>query len=311
MITSLRLNGPGNNTTLEYNANEKKLRWVDWWKQQTISRQETWNGAQMVAFPTTIQAEEARAVLDISRMFPAENTGSCPMAAECIHVAEISLCEAPLRSAVQNGTCLIYNFGVGETDAFLSFVGKQYPECQVFAFDPTVSEATWAKQGGSKQVFGENVHFYSWGLYGGVGPRTSNWSHPVYGHVTGELYTISEIVSKLGHNQKRFSVFRSDCEGCEWAWVNQTMQEHPSFFNRIDQMFIEAHLSTKLRFDDTALHQAPMFQKMVVNNFVVMSSRVNLGGPQDQWHVPEALVNIGVNAQACCRELGLVSKHLF
>eukprot|EP00747_Dinoflagellata_sp_TGD_P064798 gnl/TRDRNA2_/TRDRNA2_154059_c0_seq1.p1 gnl/TRDRNA2_/TRDRNA2_154059_c0~~gnl/TRDRNA2_/TRDRNA2_154059_c0_seq1.p1 ORF type:complete len:330 (-),score=11.00 gnl/TRDRNA2_/TRDRNA2_154059_c0_seq1:28-1017(-) len=283
--------------------------------------------------PTEIAPETAGAILNISNMFP-DRRGSCPhitgynestrsflhsfnhssmheIAPAPLGVSGIKLCKAPLQTVAEHHHCLVYNFGVSKRDPFLKKMARRYPECDIFAFDPTVSEATWSKEGGSKHVFGQNVHFYSWGLYNGTGPRTSNWSHPRYGKVKGELYTMQEIQSKLGHTQARLSILRADCEGCEWGWVQRAMQEDPSIFQRIDQMFIEAHFASTLRFDVTALHQVKSFHKMIVDNFVVASHRVNNGFRSDQWKVPVALRAIGVDPRSCCREFGLVNHKLF
>jgi hypothetical protein len=258
------------------------------------------------------------AVVNISRLSPPLRPNGhghlhyCPQvhgqAGKAIKVGDVSMCEGLLRKAESDGACLIYNFGVGTSDKFLTYLGREFKGCRVYAFDPTVSEATWAAQGGSKQVFGQNVNFHSWGLYGGDGPRDVNWSHPVYGKVDGKLYTLHEIQSNLNHTGLRISFFRSDCEGCEWEWVSRAMKDDPAMFNRIDQFWTEVHFASTLRFDEEALHRAPSFLQMINDSFIVRKSKQNNGYVCDQFKVPPYLADAGVDGRPCCLNLALVNN---
>jgi hypothetical protein len=246
-------------------------------------------------------------LVELSQMMPNSSRTQCPND-EVSTVREISFCSGVLRSAEKNNDCIIYNFGVDTADTFLTFLGKEYKNCKIFAFDPSVSEKNWASQGGSKHVFGQNVSFYPWGLYSGQGPRVVNWSHPAYGVTTGELKTLSEIMHELGHTNKRISLLRSDCEGCEWGWISKQMEEDPTAFSRIDQLFTELHFASTLRMDDTAVQQAPVVHKMLHENFAVLKSRANPGFWSDQYKVPKILVDAGVDKVPCCREFALLNK---
>lgn len=239
-------------------------------------------------------------------MFPGM-TGTCD-SENATKVAEIHFCAGMLQKAADQGTCVIYNFGVGSSDEFLSHLGAKFPKCKVFAFDPTVSEATFADRGGVEKVFGANVTFKNWGLYGGSGPRTTNWTHPIYGKVTGTYYTLGEIRAQLGHTQTYISLFRSDCEGCEWGWVPTQMREDPSVFGHLDQMFIEVHFASTLRFNDELISEAPVMHKMISDNFNVLWSEVNKGFDSDQNMVPSKAVAAGVPKEPCCREFNLIRK---
>jgi hypothetical protein len=246
--------------------------------------------------------------VELSRMMPGGARARCPND-EVATTKEVTYCPAMLRSAEEHQDCLVYNFGVGAADPVLTHLANEYKRCQFFAFDPTVSEKTWASKGGSKRVFGQNVEFFPWGLYGGQGSRTLKWTHPVYGNATGELRTLSEIMHELGHTHKRIAMLRSDCEGCEWGWISTQMKQDPSLFSRIDQLFTELHFASTLRMDEAALQQAPAVHQMLHENFAVLKSSVNAGGLVDQNKVPKILVDAGADPLPCCREFALINKH--
>jgi hypothetical protein len=247
-------------------------------------------------------------MVELSKMKPSSNRIQCPNG-DATTVSEITFCADMLRSSESTGDCIIYNFGVSREDPFLSHVGRFYKRCQVFAFDPTVSEKLWAAKGGSKAVFGQNVTFVNWGLYGGQGSRTLEWHHPTYGNSIGELKTFSEILHHFNHTQKRISLLRSDCEGCEWGWISAQMEEDPTVFSRIDQLWTELHFASTLRMDDTALKQSRAVHRMLWDNFVVLRNRTNPGFPSDQRKVPKFLVDAGVDPVPCCREYFLLNQR--
>lgn len=268
-------------------------------------------------------------IVDMDMGFPKLQTVKCPHAAGQEYIGfndtmwggrerkDVPYCHGMLKQAEASGECLIYNFGVGSNDPFLHHVAENYPKCEIFAFDPTVSEERWVDKGGAAGFFGPNVKFFSWGLYGGEGPRTLEWVHSRYqnakhrahGLVKGDLYTLQEIMEKLGHKDRRISLFRSDCEGCEWDWIDKAMKDHPDVFSKMDQMFTEIHFAQTLRFDSKALSKAPSFHKMVNDNFAVQYVHSNKGFNKDRFQLPDALKSIGVEPEACCREFLLINKE--
>lgn len=284
-------------------------------------------GCTALRFPTLELKENSELALqikDLDKGFPSRHVDACPRVSGQEYLGtndtwqptlkDPSYCVGMLKAAEQSGECLIYNFGVGSNDRFLHHLAENHSKCEIFAFDPTVNETRW--EGGAAGFFGPNVKFYSWGLYGGDGPRKLEWVHPryqnakhrVHGLTHGDLYTVQEIQEKLGHTGRRISLFRSDCEGCEWAWVDNSMREHPEVFGRIDQMFTEIHFAQTLRFDEEALSKAPSFHKMVMDNFDVVSVHENKGFNKDRNQVPQSLVDIGVDPFPCCREFLLLNK---
>lgn len=227
---------------------------------------------------------------------------------------DVPYCAGMIKAAEQSGNCLIYNFGVGRDDNFLHHMAENYPKCEIFAFDPTINETRW--EGGAAKWFGPNVKFQSWGLYGGEGSRELNWFHYLYqnpnhrvGGVTkGTLYTLEEIQKMLGHTDRRINYFRSDCEGCEWAWVEKSVKDHPDVFERIDQMFTEIHFADTLRFDDEAMKKTPSFHKMVMDNYDVNLMHKNKGFNRDRFHVYKEIANFIEDPEPCCREYLFINK---
>ena len=71
---------------------------------------------------------------------------------ETISVAEWKICWAPVRHALTAGHCLVYSFGVFESDPFTSFMASS--GCRVYAFDP----------GRVPPSVPRNVTFHRWGL---------------------------------------------------------------------------------------------------------------------------------------------------
>jgi len=239
--------------------------------------------------------------------------GSCPnlprYRAQWFDLRDLRLCYNVLRRASDRKECIIYNFGVGKSDPFLKYMGMaKHLHCQVYAFDPFVPKDTL------KMKFGRNIHFYEIGLWNGQSNRT------VGSRGTGRLMTLSEIQTMLHHtNDTRITLFRSDCEGCEYGWIKHAMDYEESFFERVDQMFIEIH-TVPIRFMSSISLEwhhgmppddllEPVYQ-MLTKYFRVLHSAVNPGGLSDRNRVPDHLTEAGVLKYPCCRELNLINRQL-
>ncbi len=248
----------------------------------------------------------------LSDMLP-DHQGSCPnlphYPAQWFDLRDLRLCYNVLRRASDHKECIIYNFGVGNRDPFLEFMSSdKHLHCQVYAFDPFVPPDTL------KMKFGPNIHFYEIGLWNGQSDRL------VGRRGTGRLMTFGEIQAMLNHtSETRITLFRSDCEGCEYGWVKHAMDQNETFFERIDQMFIEIHTvpirfmsSISLDWKDgmppTDLLE-PVYQ-MMTKYFRVLHAAVNPGGPTDRNRVPASLTKAGVLKYPCCREFNLINRHL-
>ena len=148
----------------------------------------------------------------------------------------------PINQALKDkGGCLVYSFGIAEDDAYTNFMAMK--GCQVYAFDPTVRHPYKWK---------ENVLFHPWGIRNSAKP--SNWTHPLYGDVSGSLFSLPEIVKKLGHDDGRaITALKFDCEGCEYGAFKDIVeyeQETGRKFNPIYSLNTEFHMSTTLGMKD-------------------------------------------------------------
>lgn len=249
----------------------------------------------------------------LSDMLP-DYQASCPnypnYPAEWFDLRDLNLCYNVLRKASDDGECIIYNFGVGPNDPFLKFMGStNLLKCQIYAFDPFV-EAKIVKD----KNYGSNIHFYEIGLWNGYSNRTVGKKR------TGRLMSLGEIQQFLNHtDETHVSLFRSDCEGCEYGWVQYAMEHDESFFTRVDQMFLEIH-TVPIKFMSSidlewtggmppSYLLEPVYE-MLTKYFRILGAAINPGGPPDRNRVPAELQQQGVLKYPCCREMNLINKRL-
>jgi hypothetical protein len=201
------------------------------------------------------------------------------------------------RALSFNKGCLVYSFGIGEDDPYTNFMAQK--GCQVFAFDPTqVHSMDWKP----------NVTFYNWGIRNSHDTRTIGWSHPKYGNLTGSLFSLPEIVEKLGHQDRAIAALKFDCEGCEYgAFQDIVTYEQASGrpFNSIGSLSTEFHFSTTLGM--RTLEDVSNIQ--YTNTFLqsqdcrVIHYKPNRGFKKDRTVHPH-LVKHGVVNGTCCYEYG-------
>lgn len=241
---------------------------------------------------------------------------------ECDHMMILpnwNLCLDNLYDDEQTGGCLVYSFGIADEWGFDLNMARL--GCEVHMFDPTIT---------LKPVVAPNLFFHKWGLYGGALNTSSSatFKHKVYGKIDGEMLTLPEILHRLGHSSRPLSVFKIDCEGCEWeALGHMSAHNHP--LKKVNQLLIELHFATTL-----GLHSTSRFD-LINNTFSVLWSppqppqhahplpaalasahshsshfgqfwhNFNRGWGFDQSILPE-LVAGGVERDTCCTETGFV-----
>ena len=117
------------------------------------------------------------------------------------------VCMDDVWPAIRAGTCLVYAVGAADEIGFDLDMGAL--GCEVHTFDPTVTLADKLSQ---------NVTFHKWGLYGGDRNASSamKFENRKYGKIEGEMYHLEDAIEKLGHRGRTITVFKIDCEGCEW-----------------------------------------------------------------------------------------------
>jgi hypothetical protein len=116
---------------------------------------------------------------------------------------------------LRNDECIIYSFGSNDEFSFEEAIHDFNTKCEIFTFDPTVSNPT------NKPGF---VKYRPWGL----GSQDS---------VDESIFTLPTIMRRLGH--RNITVLKVDCEGCELDSFNT-----PSFPARkgaIHQILVEVH----------------------------------------------------------------------
>ena len=222
------------------------------------------------------------------------------------HGAEVVWCERLLQEAERRGDCLLYVFGTGRNDWFIERAAQSHPGCRIFALDPTVKPRDFTTRR-PKQV-----EFRSWGLGSLTSQPGDNWSHPIYGVVEGTLLSLGEIRSRLGHATQRITLMRADCEGCEWGWI----PEAGDSLKHIDQLFIEFHFATTLRFERSVQNRVRSVHRLMTRLFRVAVAWQSFGFKRDQYRLPRELIAAGeaagtpISGRACCTPMLLISKEL-
>ena len=226
-----------------------------------------------------------------------------------------NLCLDTLYDDEKTGGCLVYSFGIADEWGFDLNMARL--GCEVHMFDPTIT---------LKPIMAPNLFFHKWGLYGGDLNTSSSaaFKHKVYGKIEGEMLKLPEILHRLGHTQRTISVFKIDCEGCEWeALGHMSAHNHP--LKKVKQLLIELHFATTLglqsaaRFDlinntfavlwgPQALqhqHAHPHPHGSSPSHFGQFWHNFNEGNDFDRFILPE-LVAGGVKRRTCCTETGFV-----
>ena len=232
------------------------------------------------------------------------------------------------RRGVEN--CLVYSIGIADEWGFDRDMGAL--GCEVHSFDPTVS---------LPRDLAPNVTFHKIGLYGG-GANSSlatKFKHGKYGKIDGEMYHIADLMEKLGHKKRMISVFKIDCEGCEWEVFGSMGEDLEgaagnarTMLDRINQVLVEFHFSANagaiVSYDrmgligktydalfenkyNYATKQTDVRDIRYGSNFPFARFYVNNNAGGEGRHAAyfEGLINdtsVGFPTHSCCREMGLV-----
>ena len=187
----------------------------------------------------------------------------------------------------------VYSVGIADDWSFDTAMGQL--GCEVHAFDPTVD---------LPEQLDANVSFHKWGFRMDSIGEVEKFEG--YGDLTGPLYTLSEVVQRLGHTRRPLSILKMDCEGCEWDIIN-SLSKSPSLAP--DVLLLEVHLSKEygLRTSQHLRAAAALFDYVYQPPAGVSYNRFfwhNNAGLEDHRSMIEPLLAAGVPSDSCCREMG-------
>merc|ERR1719401_3107087 len=116
------------------------------------------------------------------------------------------------------------------------------------------------------------------------------------------------MMERLGHSGKRLSVFKVDCEGCEWAALAAVSS---SLWDRIDQLSLELHYGRELMLDskEQLKNAATVVDALKSHGFADWRSDWRDGYEEHRQLLPE-LYEAGMPHGHCCRLNGFVRRNL-
>jgi hypothetical protein len=141
--------------------------------------------------------------------------------------------------------CLVLTYGVQQEYTFELDIRKKFG-CTVFALDPTVNY---------NAEIADGVYFIKWGA---PSQATAEWLGPQDGWISVSPVALSKLVA----TELPIPILKMDCEGCEYKLYEHIVQLEPNFFQRVDQLAIEIHLSKNLGMATD--HDALMWGKTLV-----------------------------------------------
>ena len=195
--------------------------------------------------------------------------------------------------------CLIYTFGIAGAWEFEDWAGGDALACEVHAFDPTDK---YRKQHQEHQA--KNVHFHFWGLRGS---KEAKKDFHTYGSLGGEMKTIGEIWTTLGHRGRQINAVKMDCEGCEWDSLVNFAENEAEALQNVCSIILEIHLSDTLQMKSfQQLKLMAKFWDLYIEKFGfrLWYLHSNPGGRWDQGVNP-LLVELGFEESTCCYEIAL------
>jgi hypothetical protein len=198
--------------------------------------------------------------------------------------------------------CLVYSFGIANEWDFEDNSAREM-NCEVHAFDPAADNLQ-AHLAHSEP----NVYFHHLGLSGDgdVKPAAMK-SNQVYGEYSGELMPLDDIMSSLGHTNRTIDVLKIDCEGCEWAALNDIATRSPFLLENVCNIYMEVHISTTLGMNsiDQIRLMGKFYSEYIKKHGFRLWYRHTSAGHVHDRDLHPLLREMGFSPNVCCYEIGL------
>lgn len=218
-----------------------------------------------------------------------------------LRCAEFWKVRAPITPS-SPAQCLVYSFGIANEWDFEDNSAREM-NCEVHAFDPAADmlDVHLAHRQ-------PNVYFHHLGLSGnGTVESTALLSNQVYGEYSGRMMALDDIMSLLGHSNRKIDVLKIDCEGCEWAALHDIATRSPHLLDNVCNIYIEVHISTTLGMNSIEqIHLMGKFYDEYIkkHGFRLWYRHTSAGHPHDRTLHP-LLREMGFSPYVCCYEIGL------
>ena len=132
--------------------------------------------------------------------------------------------------------CIVYSFGINDDPSFDQDLTHRWPDCTIYAFDPSIG-----RQSGDP-FLGSHIQFYSIGL----GPENLSPEE----HTKGwHIMTLSSIMKMLHHDH--ISLVKIDIEGDEWDTFYSWKIDEGEVYKKIGQLVGEVHFYQNTEIDTT------------------------------------------------------------
>ena len=158
---------------------------------------------------------------------------------------------AILKNFRRSKECIVYSVGSNNDFRFEEAILKNISSsCDVHVFDHTVTNPTNIPQG---------VRFHPWGL--AAASDTSN-----------AMFTLHDILERLGHVGKVIYIFKIDREGCEWTTYPTWLDSENGVL--IDEILVEVHAGTTAPRENPIARQ--FMQTLYDHNFLIFHKEPNV-----------------------------------
>ena len=120
------------------------------------------------------------------------------------------------------------------------------------------------------------------------------------------MLSLSQIRSRLGHENRTIAALKIDCEGCEWEVFSHMYRTDPGALASVRMLLLEVHLSPTL-VAPTPMQFVTLFEFLHDQRFRLWFVRNIIGWRQD-WGVVAYAAAAGARRAQCCYELAFVRE---